>query len=404
MAAADSVASPRQGVSSALPLALVWAGFIVYASLYPFAGWRGPMGPWAEWLTLPLPPWRDTFDQWANFAGYAPLGLLAVLAVLRSGGGLAAAVVVGAACAPVLSFAMEVAQHALPGRYPSLLDWRLNTAGGLAGAALAVALQAGRGVDAWQALRARWFVSHSGPPLALLLLWPVGLLFPAPLPLTTGPNAERLRLALFDMLGHLPRAVEWLDAWERAWPTPLSHGPWFRVAAIGLGLAVPLLLAASVMRATWRRAVVALAVVAAGLTATTLSSALNFGPQHALAWLLPAVGPGMAVALVLAALALPLPRRAVALLGLAATLGLLALAFQAAADPYFAQSLSAWEQGRFIRLHGLAQWVGWLWPLAALAWFVARLLRRAEPHGARHAAPAPGTGMPDHGDTDSAGQ
>ena len=25
-------------------------------------------------------------------------------------------------------------------------------------------------------------------------------------------------------------------------------------------------------------------------------------------------------------------------------------------------SLQAWEQGRFIRFHGLAQWVGWLWP------------------------------------------
>lgn len=27
---------------------------------------------------------------------------------------------------------------------------------------------------------------------------------------------------------------------------------------------------------------------------------------------------------------------------------------------YFAQTLQAWEQGRFIRFNGLAQWLGWL--------------------------------------------
>ncbi|HOL37251.1 MAG TPA: teicoplanin resistance protein VanZ, partial [Rubrivivax sp.] len=45
-------------------------------------------------------------------------------------------------------------------------------------------------------------------------------------------------------------------------------------------------------------------------------------------------------------------------------------------DPYYAQSLQAWEQGRFVRFHGLAQWVGWLWPYAAIAWFLAQLGRR----------------------------
>jgi hypothetical protein len=36
---------------------------------------------------------------------------------------------------------------------------------------------------------------------------------------------------------------------------------------------------------------------------------------------------------------------------------------QAPASAYFADTLQAWEQGRFIRFHGLAQWLGWLWPL-----------------------------------------
>ena len=53
----------------------------------------------------------------------------------------------------------------------------------------------------------------------------------------------------------------------------------------------------------------------------------------------------------------------VMLLTLAVSLTLLNLAPD---SPYFAQSLEVWEQGRFIRFHGISQWLGWLWPFAAL--------------------------------------
>jgi hypothetical protein len=39
---------------------------------------------------------------------------------------------------------------------------------------------------------------------------------------------------------------------------------------------------------------------------------------------------------------------------------------QAPTSAYFAHTLHTWEQGRFIRFHGLAQWLGWLWPYSAL--------------------------------------
>jgi hypothetical protein len=48
---------------------------------------------------------------------------------------------------------------------------------------------------------------------------------------------------------------------------------------------------------------------------------------------------------------------------------------QASTDVYFAQTLQVWEQGRFIRFYGLAQWLGWLWPYATLiyvGWYVAQ--------------------------------
>jgi hypothetical protein len=63
-------------------------------------------------------------------------------------------------------------------------------------------------------------------------------------------------------------------------------------------------------------------------------------------------------------------------IGLVVITGLVALVAQAPADPYFADNLQAWEQGRFVRFHGLAQWVGWLWPYAALVWLLTRLGNR----------------------------
>jgi hypothetical protein len=71
-----------------------------------------------------------------------------------------------------------------------------------------------------------------------------------------------------------------------------------------------------------------------------------------------------------------LPRRVAAGFGLIALTALVMLVTRAPADPYFAQSLSGWEQGRFIRFHGAAQWVGWTWPYAAIAYLLARIAAR----------------------------
>ena len=68
-----------------------------------------------------------------------------------------------------------------------------------------------------------------------------------------------------------------------------------------------------------------------------------------------------------------MPRRVAAGFGLIALTALVMLVGHAPADPYFAQSLQSWEQGRFIRFHGAAQWVGWIWPYAALCYLLARL-------------------------------
>jgi len=60
-------------------------------------------------------------------------------------------------------------------------------------------------------------------------------------------------------------------------------------------------------------------------------------------------------------------------LGVVAITALLLLVHQVPSDPYYAQTLQAWENGRFIRFHGLSRWFGLLWPFVALLWLAGRL-------------------------------
>jgi len=50
-----------------------------------------------------------------------------------------------------------------------------------------------------------------------------------------------------------------------------------------------------------------------------------------------------------------------------------ALGAQMPSGVYHELNLQSWEQGRFIRFHGLALWVAWLWPYLAMVWLMVRL-------------------------------
>ncbi len=363
--------------SLASPLALAWTALVLYASLFPFAGWRWPPGqPFARLLALPWLPANDAFDTWGNFAGYVPLGALLFVAARRTGARAAPAFLLGALAPALLSYGCEVTQSYLPGRHPSAKDWALNAGGALAGALLGLALHRVGLVDRWHAARERWFVRESAGALALLALWPLGLFFPTPLPLGLGQLGPRLREALVDLLEDVPWA-EGAYAMLLQPPPPDRLWPPLEALASALGLLAPCLLAFVIVAPGWRRVVLVAGALGLALAAMTLSTALNFGPQHALAWLtastLPALGFGAALALPLALAG----RRLAAALALVALAALVALVAQAPDDPYFSQSLQAWEQGRFVRFSGLAQWIAWLWPYAAIGWLLSRLGGRA---------------------------
>ncbi|RYF38369.1 MAG: VanZ family protein, partial [Comamonadaceae bacterium] len=217
-----------------------------------------------------------------------------------------------------------------------------------------------------------WFVRDARGAVVLLALWPVALLFPASVPLGLGQVIERLEYWLADMLADTP-FLEWLPVRDIELQ-PLVPGA--EVICVALGALIPCLLAYVVVRTWPQRAVFLVLLLGAGVVLTALSAALSYGPVHAWAWLDLPVQVGLVMGGVMALLLLPLPRRASAALLLIALCVHLSLLNQAPVGPYFAETLQIWEQGRFVRFNGLAQWLGWLWPFAALVYGLVRLSMR----------------------------
>ena len=361
----------RHPPSTAWPLALLYAALIVYASLFPFTGWRDQgIAPWA-YLHAPWPRYWTGFDLAINLVGYLPMGFLLALALLHTGPRWAAALLAGLATA-ALSFTLECLQSYLPLRVASNVDLGFNAAGGLLGALAAAAAARLGAIGLWQRWHTHWFAPDARGALVLLALWPVGLLFPLPMAFGMGQVYERAEQALGEWLQDTP-FLDWLPVRDIELQPML---PWAEAACVALGALAPCLLGCCVIAPRGRRAAFAAAALAVGIAVSTLSTALSFGPANAWAWVTPPVQHGLPLAALAAALLLALPPRAcAAALGLA-TLVQLALLNSSTPNVYFAATLQNWEQGRFIHFYGLAQWVGWLWPFAVLGWLLARLLAR----------------------------
>lgn len=153
-----------------------WATLIASASLYPF---EGSLQRLLESLLSGLPQlreWRTPSqrDAMVNLLLYLPFGLLGSMALEKSGSAVSRIFwpVVGAC---FLSFSIEVIQHALPARDPSLADWTLNMVSAALGT-LAAALYSALPV---RPLSRRLQRLSIGPaPALLVVLWLIGHLAP----------------------------------------------------------------------------------------------------------------------------------------------------------------------------------------------------------------------------------
>lgn len=345
---------------------------MVYASLYPFTGWRDQGVVPLAFLQAPLPQYWTGFDVASNLVGYAPLGFLLTLALQRSGVGHWSWLV--ALGLPVLlSLSVEMLQSYLPMRVSSNVDLALNAAGAALGVTLALVIERLGALRRWNQIRANWFEPSAHGSLVLLALWPFALLYPQPVPFGLGHVWDRLEAGLSELLVETP-FLEWLPI-RQIVPAPLS--PLGEAVCIGLSLLAPMLMGYADMRSRARRLVFCGLLLGGAVCVAGLSAALTYGPDHAWAWITPQAQLGLAAALVMGLLFVALPRRTcnvVMLLCLAVSLSLLN---DAPVSPYFAQSLEVWEQGRFIRFHGLSQWLGWLWPFAALVFGLLAVSRSA---------------------------
>ena len=323
--------------------------------------------PWV-YLTQPLPNYWTWFDVLINIAGYAPLGFLGVLTALRTGNGKFAVVLVTFLIL-LLAICLEGLQSYLPSRRASNVDLWLNVFGGWLGGITAWGLEKLGAIDRWSHFRRTWFVTQARGALVLLALWPVALFFPASVPLGLGQVLERVETALGAALSDTP-FLEWLPM-RSVELQPLLPGA--VLLCVLLGALIPVLMAYSVLRNFVQKTIFLIALLAIAILATAISAGLTYGPDHALAWLTLPVKLGLIGAAAAGVMCLFLSARScIALLLLALVVQLFVLNL-APASVYFAQTLQTWEQGRFIRFHGVVQWLGWLWPYVAVAYVMVRI-------------------------------
>ncbi len=354
--------------TSAWPLTWVYVSLMVYASLYPFEGWRlQGIAPWS-FMWAPWPRYWTVFDVISNVLGYAPLGFFLTLAFRRTWPQLPA-LTLTFFLAAALSWSLESLQFFLPARVPSNVDWLLNVVGAWLGGATAALLMWIGVLARWSRFRAKWFIGNARGALVLLALWPMGLLFPAPVAFGLGQVYERVEDALANWLQGTPW-LEWLPMREVELQPLLQTS---EVVCVTLGLLLPCLLAFTVVRTFQQRVVAMLVLLLAGFMASALSAALTYGPVHAWDWTSTEVRAGLVATLFAAAFSSLLSRRACLVTALVCLVWQLALLNNAATDAYFSLTLQTWEQGRFIRFHGLIQWIGWLWPYACVAYLMQRL-------------------------------
>lgn len=384
-------ARPAGAGTTSTWLGAVATALIVYATLYPLSGWDHPAG-WGAWrvVELPWPRHWTGFDVLSNVLGYVPLGLLLALSGLRARGWAAwKAWALAVAAAAALSLALECLQSFLPGRVPSLMDLACNAGGAAVGATLGLVWQAAGWADGWETRHDRWIRRAHAGGTTLLVLWPLALLFPTPVPLGLGQIFEPVG----EWVGRLVVATP-VEAWLRDWAGPLRRevpvaGLPRRLSAaaeagvVAAAMLAPCMLAFTLSPVGWRRGVLAVGALALALGVLTLSTALNFGPQNALAWRTTPALVGMVAGTLVAVGLSWVPARLAAGVGLLALGAMLVGVALAPADPYDTLSLASWEQGRFIRFHGASQWIGWLWPFAAVFYLLGRLAR---PPGASRGA------------------
>jgi VanZ family protein len=358
--------APKRGSPIARAALLTYLMLVVYASWYPFSGWRDSGLELLSFLTLQLPQYWTGFDASVNVIGYIPLGMLMALSMYPRVRG-AWAILLTALCGLLVSGGMEAVQTYLPSRVPSNLDFFTNAAGCLLGGCIgALSARAYLDESRLYQLRQRWFAPHASQGLVLLALWPLAQIYPQGY-----------------LFGHgqvLPIFSDWLSsfldtdidlvAMLRPEAVMSAEQYWLSETIItACGMVGAVLTMLCLLKRQAPRALLIIGFLAAALVVKSLSSSLLFTPDNAFVWLTPGAQGGFVIGLIMLsglAFAPQVAQRRLA----AVTLVLSLLVVNTIpVNPYFLATLQGWVQGKFLNFNGAAQFLSLLWPFFAL-WFL----------------------------------
>jgi VanZ family protein len=334
--------------------ALAYALLVIYASLYPLAGWHDTGASPFEFLDAGWPRYWTGFDLATNVIAYLPLGLTWFIA-LRQRLSIALAAVSVALIGGCLSFALEAVQAYLPTRIPSNLDLSCNMAGAALGVALGARWSTVLDSERWRNWRRTLLVPGETADIGLILM--TGWLFAQLTPESLLFGSGNLR-QLLDIPAEEPFLVERFAQIEAV------------IAAAGL-LAAGLVGSLLLQQTSRLRTLGACCfLLLCAMLLKTLAHALLMAPAAALSWITPGNMTGLGLGLVLltsASFTRMAVQRAIAALALLLATVLVNLAPE---NPYLANTLEVWNQGHFLNFNGLTRLLCSIWPFLALPWLM----------------------------------
>ncbi|WP_209589708.1 VanZ family protein [Massilia sp. BHUDP2] len=371
---------PREGRGSPIARAalLAYLLLIIYASWYPFTGWRNSGVPVFTFLNTVMPRYWTGFDVGVNIVGYMPLGVLLVLSVYPRVRGIWA-VLLAALAGILVTLTMETVQNFLPSRVPSNLDLITNAGGCLAGALL----------GAWWApglldrsrlfqLRRRWFAPYASQGLVLVALWPLAQIYP--------------QSYLFGHGQVLPILSDWLSRWFdtdidlvnmlRPGEAMSVEQYWLSETIItACGMTGAVLTLMCLVRRSAPRFLLMVVFLATALLVKALASSLLFRPDNAFVWVTPGAEGGFIIGIIMLTGLVFAPQVAQRRLAVVTLVLSLIVVNTVPVNPYFVSTLQGWVQGKFLNFNGAAQFLSLTWPFLAL-WFLllpSHQLNRPEP-------------------------
>jgi VanZ family protein len=336
---------------------------VIYASCYPWAGWRNNgLAPWV-YLFEGLPHYWTTFDLITNVVGYVPLGALIVFALYPRVSDRAA-VLCAIASGVLLAVLLECIQSYLPSRVPSILDLITNTSGVLIGAIVGQRLSTPvLKQSRLRALKSHWFSARSSAGLIVVALWPLAQIYPQPYLFGHGLWLPTLSAMLSD----------WFDApvdigklFWRDFSLDIEHFLLAEIVVTALGMTAAVLTLLCQTRRQAPRAMLAIGLLLAATLTKALAHAVLFSPSDAFAWLTPSAASGLLVGAVMLAGLSFAPVAAQRRAAIVALLICLILLNVLPSNPYFLSTLSEWVQGKFLNFNGAAQFLSLFWPAFAL--------------------------------------